>query len=726
MTKLRKSLLFLTGSILGLGTLVTNSCSFLDIFKSSGNGDKKQVNQVKLRFTNYTHPTIAASNVVSINDKEFMKTSSKSNDEVSQILNRFETEKNNVHEYEETNGSCYFEYIDPYTNVTFRDYAYYVSEDKSERRYLLGPEGLVLYAHEFKRKIPFSTEVFDLEAININNFSVIDNTANGLYIPNIKNIFINGFFFCESGMSLYEIIAYMMQTTFHEYMHHWANSYAEIAFKKDVLAKYYSFENDDSDLVNPSIIYYSPGATIKDQHNHLYIQYWNKSFVDSFQYLLNYDVTSKSKISDETWEILRADNNKKNSFIHNVFSPKDIWDLSNGKPSNPDVIELNKKLKEHSKLYYSPDTKFGLSSNNIRYYYSLTELVPREYLKYGFEPYFNINLPNPIGPAMEDSRNKGQDIFTMSYFSYAHIDKTSSSTTYTISPTSLADDMSKVFLNNFDSQYRQGWYIQGDLTIQENSNRTRTYKNQSSILLPTTPFALSEYQPQVGYRTKTEYLNLQKIKQDKSVDFYKLFLDTMGYGKTISQLYYDNSGWKWIDSEHSQIENNEANQHKIKLSGYLDSNEYTGFVFVNPNNNQVTATSKIKYLDTFNFFGHKTFDKGALLSNSLTSEQAQQREEQLNNRIYPNSLNEYTNALFIPYISEDFITKPSNNSVIYLWKDLNNNNIAEENEILLEKEITLPENRWVTTARSTKNENVYNIIKTTDNKVKLDFHKLFR
>ncbi|WLP85534.1 MYPU_1760 family metalloprotease [Mycoplasma seminis] len=612
-------------------------------------------------------------------------------------------------EQKQNDQGTYIEYVDPYTQIKFRDYAYYVDKENPEKnRYLLGAGGLAYLANEFKRKATFGPEVFDLEAININNFKIIPESANGLYIPQVRNIYINAAFLCETNATLYERVATIMQTLFHEYMHHWANSYAEIA----LLGKDQEINIDEQEAnVHKKqlarVNYYEPGEmSLLERWTSTSEQYWNGYFADNFRTLLNYDIDAKSHIDDGILLALRGryfNNNYRLSTnvsgsLYDNFTPAELWELSNG--SNNVLI---RKLYSRKSFWFSPDEKFALDKSDLRYYYSITELVPREYLKYAFESYYNIDEPNPANIAAQKHLPFSTGFFGNMKFNYKN-----DSMSYEIRPSSIADDYGKVFMNNFDSLTRQGWYITDDskildqyIVIENGKRKVVNVKGSSSIMMPNSPFALESYKT-------SDYIsqeNLNKIHANKSEEFYDLFLKTMGYGSTISQIFPSSEGWKWADN-YNGVDTSKV-KNTIKLAGYLQDKTHDGYVFIDPNTNKVIAHTKINYLDTFNFFGHKDFDKGAKSENSLQAQSAQ-RQIQIKNRIYADNN-------YVQYITDP--VTPPNNALIYFWDDLNKNGIVDTNEIVENGKIELPTNRWVTSYRSSSSRNYYTIQSNSQNQI---------
>ncbi|QDF65217.1 MYPU_1760 family metalloprotease [Mycoplasma nasistruthionis] len=629
-------------------------------------------------------------------------------------------------------GKSAYVYKDPFTKIEFIDYSY-ANDENGNPIYLFGPQGLALMAQEFKRKVTFGPEVFDLKKIEINNFNIITENSNGLYIPNIKTIFINGAALNGLDVDLYTKVGVLMPTIFHEYMHHWNNSYAEIAFEN---SDYNQFINDnqtaDKNQKQAVKIYYNDVSSKSSSHSHSNRQLWNGYFVDNFKTLTNYNVPFKSEIQTAWIRDVRRLNSTDlssaapiSNYLYNVLSPKQVWNLANSDPSSPIAIQLNHTASKYRKLFYSPDGQFGLDASQIKYYYSATELVPREYSKYAFESYFSINDPNPAFTAREKLEPFSIGYFGIFKFKY---NQNNTSVTYSFSPSPIADDYGKVFMNNFDSLTRQYFY------------------QPQSVMMPSTPFALEGYKVNQAdaYELYGKQENLAQIitdyenqvKSNKNVYFYKLFLETMGYGKVISQIYFNEGNWSWLQNSFRSINPDSSKYNEIKFSGYLDSNKYKGLVFVNKNTGAVVNKTEFEYLDSFNFFGHANFDEGAQLFNvSKTNDpvtgkpvtqmsNTEDRDKQIKNRIYPNRIINTTTKEPIfkdnyPYITKDFVPFDNEANLIYLWQDLNNNNLVEENEILKDREITLPENRWVTSRRSVQTATNYVVRKNSDNKTEI-------
>ncbi|WP_322958364.1 hypothetical protein RRG49_03535 [Mycoplasmopsis felis] len=645
-------------------------------------------------------------NILKINENEVYLPKSYTEEEKNSALDYYNRTSikniNDIKEEKDSNNRFYLQYSDPYTKIIFRDYSYHTDGD-GNNRYLLGRNGLVYLAQEFKRKVPFGTEVFDLEAINVNDFNVISDKANGLYISNTKNIYINGSIYAEKGFNLYEIIGGLMPTVFHEYMHHWSASYPETALRT-------SPEKSIDETItindkNHTPIYYNPYGESHENHTHGSKQYWDSYFANNFYTLLNYDVDKKGYITRndlEVFDFARAWSPsslpvESEKFLYRRLSPKSIWDIANSGTVSPE----NARAVNYGELYYSPSGSFSTDYKKIKYNYSLTELLPREYTKYAFESYFSMNDENK---AAENAQKK---LPSISWFGIHYFKKSNSSDSIEaayFSPSANAEDWSKVYLNNFDSSRRQFMFKDGHTVETEGNYAGRAI---NAAMTPNSVFDISPYRYDEVQRRRfgTNVLgnpiirNVRTINEldksktkSRSQEFYDLFLNTMGYGKTISQIYYE-SDWKWVSRGSVNVDNTKAN--KVKFAGYLKDKKYEGIV-VKDRENNIIGQSYINYYDAFSFFGHKEFDQGAKMvqNNEIT----QDRQKQINNRLYPgtskeNNLNEH----FYSYISNAFINV-EDDATIYMWDDKNQNSIVDEGE-LEDSEINLPTSRDITTTR---------------------------
>ncbi|QGZ97209.1 hypothetical protein GE118_00125 [Mycoplasma sp. NEAQ87857] len=536
-------------------------------------------------------------------------------------------------------------YIDPYLKLKFVEFKL------KNQPYILGEQGLRLLAQEFKRKVPFGPEVFDLDSISINDNSLLKTTSEGIYYPDSKKISISmqgQSYETVDGLNLFNKVISILPVVFHEYIHHWANSYTfyeqtNLLFKPNQLNNQLSLKAlDKYDVYNAKDYY-------KQDY---YYEAWNYNFATNFKQLLNYDVDQYSYINQFLAKrILFL--NPKTKYLYRNFTLATLYKLANEK-YNLGYIDPSNKYA------YTPLEAFNLDLKNILYYYSLSELVAREYTKFAFEPYYNINSPKIIFPESEFA-SLGASYFGNGIFS-DYGDRLTNDKYAIFKPSSYSDDWSRVYLNNENGFYRQGNYI------------------PQSIQFPNSVFDISSYKYINKATNKILSLDPNKTK-NRSIEFYQLFLATMGYGKSISNIYTKNN--------------------KLKISGYLKTNKYKGIVYMQ--NNKIYETVKLDYLPSFHFFGHHQFDQGANLYNNQ-NDQSLMRLYQLGNRLYPKEK-------YYSYITDKFI-KVKDNTNVYFWEDKNNDNIVQNDEIDYQFNNTIPSYRII--ARKMNNQTAVATLNTGD------------
>ncbi|VEU76269.1 MYPU_1760 family metalloprotease [Mycoplasmopsis columboralis] len=656
-------------AILSSLATLTSSCDFFDLNSQQNptpvhkTFDAVDLSSVKINknYQNFDDSSISPHRVVQITDSELLivngpNLSKEQKNKILSAVNSTDKDFLLVKEKQDSEKRFYLEYIDPYTKIIFRDYAYFV-DGNNNKRYLLGKNALVKFAQEFKRKVPFGPEVFYLEAININDFNVIPKSANGAYIPQSKNIYLNGFAFLEKNISLYSIMSSLMGTLFHEYIHHWANTYAQTALIID------PFNNNKNDFGNEKIIYH--GASEEGELNET--QLWNGYFSKEFKNLLNWNINIKADLTGNSNYDLLSDI-AKSKLLHNYFSPNELWEYAN---TNVDKFHFDDKKE----FWYTSDGTFVINPKSLQYIFSLTELVAREYTKFAFENYYPLN--DGIYPESSNST---------SYFGWFG-NSVVSKQGYTLSTYGAGNDWMRTYLLNSATAYTN-----------------RGFDINEYLAFPDNVFAFNYKGTVTGddnFDSSSIYTLKDEFKNNRSSKFYELFLDTMGYGKAIAQIF-PKIQWKWNDKIddntklHESIWTDDVAKEYVKFSGYLPNKKYSGFVIVSKDN-KILQSTKFQYQDTFNFFGKSEFDTGAIMLND------QERQKQLQSRIYPNP-----KEVYYPYITEDYVKLHDGDS-IYFWIDDNKNNIIEENEIKYNDHISLPEFRRVSNAHSTTTR----IVKTT-------------
>ncbi|UUM19767.1 MULTISPECIES: MYPU_1760 family metalloprotease [unclassified Mycoplasma] len=652
---------FLLTLPMSIGLLTSSvSCNFFNNSKvGNENGESKRtftpVNSKDIKLSNdyldFNDEKISPHRVVPITEGEtfIVNKNALSTEQQEKTLNQINsTEKDfdKVKEKKDTENRFYIEFKDEYTGVLFREFSY-ATDDKGIHRYMLGKNALVKFAQEFKRKVPFGPEVHFLEGININDFNVIPSTANGVYITQNKNIYLNGYLLLEKGIGLYSIMSSLMGTLFHEYIHHWANTYAQVG----LLIDHYGSKKNNYN--NARIIYH--GAS--EENHGQEVQIWNGYFTEQFKDLLNWNVNLRADLNGNP-SYDKADPLFRKRFLSSIFSPSELWNYAN-------TYEDKYKFLDTAEIFYSTDGNFKIKPDNIKYIYSLTEAVAREYTKYAYENYFELNKG-----AVQSSQKDNDYLF--SWFG-STIVKNNSLALLSYGP---SNDWIRTYLEPSGIAYTNTDWNLNDYLAFPNSVFPFNYKG-------TLPKKNFDSEPSKLYTLRDEF------KNDRTKQFYNLFLETMGYGKEIAQIF-PKIIWRWDDKItetnklHEKLWNDDVARSFVKFAGYLKDKNETGFAIVSKDNKNI-LTTKFKYQDQFNFFGKSQFDQGA----SLLDPEA--RNEQISTRLYPNP-----QQVYYPYVSENYVNLKEGDK-IYFWKDLNNDGKAQEDEIEFDRTVSIPEFRRVTT-----------------------------
>ncbi|MEA4115411.1 hypothetical protein VBM87_01270 [Mycoplasma sp. 744] len=521
-------------------------------------------------------------------------------------------------------------YTDPINGLKFKDHSYgefdNSNKQQKEKRFLLEEYGLALLANHFYAKMTFGPEIAHLNEINVNDLRFTDINANGLYITNIENIYLNGSFVAEKGFTIDQKVKYLMPILFHEYMHHWVNSYVtNLDFNNSFIKATYRTDE------NPIGTY----------------GYYYKEFYDNFAYLLHFqDKEENLNISNEINFNQKSDNVY---FVGNIFNTKNLFELGNTN-DNERYQYLLDALKDIAE--YHPEKKVTFKRNNINnrfinseyypsilpYYYSIVELIPREWLKFAFTPYYsasdynNVNFNN-----LTQANKKYQTI--QNYWLTGYKENNSNSIIYT------------------NNSYVLDWArtVNNGIYLSNSNSRNNRFNNRNSNIQN---FENNVWPYQLTQRQNGEIVNQTPVYKL----FYKLFLDSMGFNKKIVQIRSK------INAQVNQIHDikidtsaNTINQ--ISLSGYLNSLDYNAIVL--EQNNQQTIVP-IKYTPFMRF---NAFNK------VINNENYKEIDILKPSDIYEN-LNNY-----VAYTSEYFDSSKLTKANISFWKDANKNGIIDTGEL---------------------------------------------
>ncbi|WP_036452663.1 MYPU_1760 family metalloprotease [Mycoplasma buteonis] len=483
----------------------------------------------------------------------------------------------------------YIQYQDSRTGIKFREYPYKTLD--KQHYYKFGKAGLLILANEFNKKVPYAAEVYDLHSININLNILSDLKINGYYQTETKtiNLFLNEL--NEQNIEPLKLIANLMPTLFHEYIHHFAQSYIS-----------------NNNFLNPM-------DTEKLQGN-----YFNTSFIEKFVKLLNYNSEAKTNFKDY-------------SQLSDLVSQKELFDFANYRELLP-ITESDIQSAHFSHLI-----KQDFNSEKLSYTYSLHELIAREYTKFAFENYYSDSVKN--------------------------------------------EDANFLWFKNGDNIYYYPYIYDWSRTLDlSKKSYLETPKNYLSSLEKLYPYNIYE--------------------GNNSEKFYDLFLEQMGYGFNVNQIYYKNN-WHYYfkgDKKNNKqifIENKDFNL--IKFTGFYQNsqNKPDGIVVFDKQKKKIIDFKKLIWETVFNFFGRSNYDSGGYKDN------LSQIYDSAKDRIYPKTkYNQYQTDGFL-----DLKTlKDMNSANIYFYQDKNHNQKVELDEIWFNYKVTIP-NRYITSLKGSLNQKEY-------------------
>ncbi|WP_406614632.1 MYPU_1760 family metalloprotease [Mycoplasma corogypsi] len=575
--------------------------------------------------------------------------SKQANDQINEIANVYENKEQTMMTYK-----------DPYTGVSFNQFKVkrlYKMENKpvEDAVYYFTPAELVLFAQEFKRKVPFGPEIKRLVSININS-NRLNSRVNGLYHVGDYQIDINTTTYIpfKEQMGSYEKIGAIMATVFHEYMHHFSTVYIQNAGFDNI---FFGANTPTINQLNPTLspdilqdkkLYYNPRLNPNNDQGS--VLNWNYYFINNFYNLLNYDVEDPGYIRPALTYLWPAvGNNKTGGILGNMFSPNWIWNTAN-RPTNLTPEELE------TKAYFDSQKLFSLTVKMFGYNYSIIELIPREYTKFAYESYFNINESRNKLASNQYLNRSQTEALSLSYFGATISPTNPYQTNFNIAPSAQAEDWSKVYLNSLGGPNRTGMFI------------------SQAAVSPNSVFDISEFR-YVDKDGEPQRLPDEKTK-NRSVEFYQEFLKVMGYGKSLAQIYYEDNTSQNTGATVKQF-------NRVKFSGYLPDNKYTGMVI---KDGSTYKTVTFDYIPTFNFFGHYNLNPGARYG-------TEQRKEELGDRLYPENK-------FISYVTKQFVSL-NKNSQLFMWIDKNKNGRYDEGEIDQDFQWSLPIARFVSSSEAT-------------------------
>ena len=256
-------------------------------------------------------------------------------------------------------ASNYNEYLNPKNRETIAlnksiDVPVKLVEHESDGYYFLGDEGLKILNQRIKDDLQFGPEIETLKLIRINNLGLLSTNVNGQYNPFTQEIDISISNFNNSwfqNITAKEKVDLIYPTIFHEYGHHFSNTYITSIYTSDPRNSKKLYSQSGNKSIHKNIPTY---------------------FLNEFEKSLHYSNSSES---------LLLSNNKDS--ISSFKTAKELFDKANGidvknySDDNNflgiDQMNLDTKIPFKNKEYH-----FQINSQNYFYYFSIDELLTRK------------------------------------------------------------------------------------------------------------------------------------------------------------------------------------------------------------------------------------------------------------------------------------------------------------------------------------------------------------
>ncbi|OYD26549.1 hypothetical protein EI74_0756 [Mycoplasma testudineum] len=498
--------------------------------------------------------------------------------------------------------------------------------------------------HIILDRLDYGPEIYDLKRISFNNTDILEADVNGQYIPSTHEIFISVKNYIALELNFEQKVDAVLPTIYHEYFHHFANSYLQNE----------NVNLNKTDGLTPTLLD-SINVSGNDVSSNK-VQ-WNSNFINKFQSSLSYTNTAANGN-------LILSGNISFTCLCGFASASHLYRMANDVNYSNDLIATN-----NMRLVASPS---NLTSNNdsvlyrasqLAYYYSQSELVPREYQKMAYVPIYN-------------SQNFGNT--------------TQNAYGTRIGASNIASDT-----------YFEDW---GRSTyIFRNANNEMLFNRNQNITNPElTYFAANNV---FGGTLTTEQGTY--AFEDRYNDLYEAYLDALGYTNEINQVYFLNNSTVFKNATTKSLSPSnfeEDNFYKLRFSGYLTrekANKYKGLVLSNNgsyvvypmqyiNHNATNSTIKasdqqlLPNSDNLLKLGDLTF-RTKNSPTALTKNVSPLSSNYLNNKDNVNSTisdSQISTSDFVAYITDiNAVPKSLNRSVLYFWDDKNENNSVEPDEL---------------------------------------------
>ncbi|MBU4691236.1 MYPU_1760 family metalloprotease [Mycoplasma zalophi] len=552
------------------------------------------------------------------------------------------------------------------TLINIRQWAY-AKDKNNDYKYFLDEEGMKKLAISFQKKGGYGPEISELVRVNLNKPNIRNyhkKSAAGLFIGSYEQIYLstNNLIYKEN-QKLRNLkrpweqvendikIELILPTLIHEYMHHIAAIYAQSMIINNQFQDEFATDEIVDNLRIDSSLNIDKNK-LKEYGKTIY----NKKFLDDFkEALLFSDKYKQYKLLESAFRDNRYTSLYKEYSASELFKIANYLQTKDNKWLNEDFT-FNHDIAEWIQ-YLNP-----LKSDDLNYYYSFEELIPREFLKLSYVPKKPYSQPFSTQGGYFGFDNDPNTPFISSY----------------------AEDISRVmglfprrYSNNMsvyrEKLYGSNWVFDDPFTPTENDKIT---KEKLDELLNSEDLLKKVFQ---FFQTKT----LPNPKKRQKL-LYKAYLDLMGYGLPISQISSDNTFLELISEKgfwpnSLAVEQAAKNTYsKLNFEGYINTknaanNGIIRKTFLENNHLIVNDGTNQHIIDI-------VINKGNLKTKSDWKNSEQQGGQDLGPEFVG-----LDNNYFSYFTKKAINVKNINlnkNLEISFWEDKNQDNIIQNNEIM--------------------------------------------
>ncbi len=226
-------------------------------------------------------------------------------------------------------------------------------EHESGGSYFFGHEGLQAINEKIKSDLQFGPEIENIKTITINNLSILNREVSGQYNPftNEMSISISNLIPQFQNIPLEEKVELIFPTIFHEYGHHFANTYITSISTNDIRNSKKLFSQNGTRSVHKNI---------------------PKKFLQEFEESLHYkNTTINNLLSNDKSQI----SSKKSA--RSLYEETNSANIKN-KSTDHDYLKINDFRLTTKIPARNLEREFLITSDKYAYLFSIDELLTRK------------------------------------------------------------------------------------------------------------------------------------------------------------------------------------------------------------------------------------------------------------------------------------------------------------------------------------------------------------